>query len=593
MKRTLVIPLVFALALAGATLAQSLRAVLPAETLGAVGTQGLSQQQDLLQDFIAEFNRLGVADAVQAALAGAEQQAQGGLPDMSQIPEELKGLSVLDFVGDEAWLAVSAGTSNPLPAVTLVANVDAKAQRAVAAMIDKNASEPGVQKLSEGSVTFYVATVDAGTTGGDANGDTNGMPTSTPVAYAQDGSFVALSTNPDTLRGVLRRHQGASEPSFTDADGYGATLANLSDGNVFTYFDAGAVARLVEPFIQGQGFDEIAKRAVNALTTIGTRGTVARVTQQGIETQAILALDGSGKDTALHNLLTSATPASTDPFAFVPSTALSVQSGRADLGGWWNYLGDLVAAAPQLGIADLDQFVTGMTGLSLRTTLFDWMGTSFASIVTDAPTVSQPAMATSNMLGDTVILIQANDEAAAATGLGQFFTTVATQVGAFTSAGDTAASANATTRDVGGVTVASYAMGPGITVSYAVTNGYALIATSDTAMDKALDARSQGAKLPATLDAMRGKVPQDATSFALTDDRASMEAAADTLAQGLQMAAGLGGSKGLDFDKVQAASDAVKQFLTFVASRLGGAVAYSQVSGGTITNHSSEEVSWH
>lgn len=594
MKRTLAILVVLFAALVGSAVAQSLADLLPAETFAAFGTKDLAQHQDLLNDFIAEFNRLGVADAVQAALAGAEQQAD--VPDLSQMPEELKGIGLMDAIGQEAWLSVSAGASNPLPAVTVVARVSPKLQDVVSSAIEKNASAEGVQTLTEGSITFYVETVSTdqggnGSGGGDAA--SGAMPSDVPVAYAQDGDLVAFSTNPDTLRGVLRRHQGASEPSFTGSAGYAATLGKLQDGNVSTYLDLGTAAGLLEPFVKGQGFDAIAGRLLAALRTVGTRGGVMHVTDTGLTSEAIQALDASGNDAALYDLLASSTSASTDPLGFVPDSALSVQSGRVDLSGWWGYLGDLIASAPELGVGDLNQTVTGMTGLDLRTVLFDWMGTSTGSIVTDAPTVSQPGMPGANLLGDTVILVQAKDETAAAQGLGQFFTTVATQLSAFTSAGDTTTGPNASTRDVGGVTVASYTMGPGITISYAVTDGYALIATSDTAMDKVLAAHGGSSQLPSTLAAMRAKVPQDATSFSLADASATMKSAASSLSQALQMSAGLGGSQGLDIDKVQAASDAVQQFLTFVASRMGGEASYSQVNGSNIVTHGSTEIRWH
>lgn len=582
MPRFRTLALALLLALAPASLAQSLRPLLPDQTLLALGTQGLSAHRDQLQPFLDELDRLGVAAAFQDAFGGAEQSAESAanVPDLSQLPSEFQGLNLLDVIGDEAWVALSVSSYNPLPAVTLVARVDAKAEQAFASAIAANADQAGVQALTEGSQTFYVVTADAG----------DGM--SSPVAYAQDGALVALSSNPDVLRGVLRRHQGADEPNFTTTDAYASTLGTLGDGVLYGFVHVGPAGDVLSPLVKGQGFDTLADRLSRLLTTIGTSAGVTRITADGVETDGVQALDGTGQDLALYNLLSSDAPASLDPLAFVPQGALGVQSSAFDLTGWWNYLGDLVSNAPELGIGDLDQFLQGMVGIDLRQALFDWSGTQVGSITTGAPTVVDPGMPASDLLGESVLMLQATDESAAQQGLSQLFTTVATQVAGFTDPSGSGASANVSTRDVGGVTVTSYGMGPGITLSYAVTDGYALIGTSDAAMDAVLQARSGSAALPPTLAAMRAAVPQGAHSFALADERASLEATASSIAGQVQTMAGLGGSAGLDFDKVQKASAAIEQFVQFVAARTGGAVRYSQVADGVITSHGMTQVSW-
>ncbi len=578
--RTLVFFL--AVALLPLALAQSLRPLLPAETLLAVGTQGMTDHQSQLQPILDEFERLGVGAAFQDAFAGAEQSAEqsANVPDLSQVPAALQDLTVLDVLGDEAWLAVSLSPYNPLPVLTLVARVDAKAQTAFASLIDANADQDGVQRLTEGSLAFFVTTADGG----------DGM--STPIAYAQDGPLVALSSNPDVLRGVLRRHQGASEPNLTTTDAYGASLGTLSGGVFYSFLHVGPAGDVLSPLVQGQGFDTLATRLTRLLTTIGSSAGVLRITADGVETDGVQALDGAGQDIALYNLLSSSQAASLDPLGFVPQGALSVQSGAFDLTGWWNYLGDLVSSAPELGVGDLDQFISGMTGIDLRAALFDWSGTQVGTIATAAPAVTDPGMPAANLLGESVFMLQSTDDAAAAAGLSQLFTTVATQASAFTDPSGGAGAPDVSTHQVGDVTVTSYGMGPGIALSYAVTDGYALVATSTEAMDKVLQARSGSTALPATLAAMQGQVPQGAHSFALADQRASLEATAASIASQIQTVAGLGGAANLDFDKVQKASDAIEQFVRFIAARMGGSVSYSQVADNTITTHGMTQISW-
>jgi len=563
--------------------AQSLRPLLPPDTVAAFGVQGLSQQQAKIQPFIDAFTRLGVGKAFQEAFAPAEKQAEksAGVPNLNQMPKELQGLGLLDVLGNQAYLAVSVSQSDPLPAVTFVARLDAKAQQAAATLISDNAAKSGVQRLTESGVDFYVDTVK------------NGDGTTTTIAYAQDGALIAASSNADVLRGVLRRHKGASEPSFTDQDGYKATLAKLGDGQVYTYLAPAPAGPILKPILDAQGFDTLSQRLENALTTIGTVAAVTRLTSTGIESQSLQQLDGSGKDAALYTMLASATPASTAPLGFVPQGALSVSSSAVSVTDWWNYLGDLVASAPQLGVGDLDQFVKGMVGIDLRSDLFDWTGQNVATIsMPSAAGAQQPGMPSSDMLGASVFVLQSKDDAAAGKGLADLFAKLSSQLASFTNPSGSAPAPQPSTHQAGGVTVTSVTMAPGVSLSYAVAGGQAFIGTSASGLDAVLSARQSGAALPPELASLRGRIPQGAHTFTLTDSQASIRNSAASVVTGLQTMAGLGGSKGLDMAKVTAATDALSKYLEFVAGKMGSAVSYSQVTNGVISGRGLSQVSW-
>lgn len=582
MKRVSTVLLALVLAAFSGALAQSLRSLLPADTVAAIGVQGLSGQQAKVQPFIDEFERLGVAKAFQDAFASSAKQAEQSakLPDVSQMPEELKGLGALDILGNEAYLGVELRQGNPLPAVIFVANVDAKAQQAAAKMLAKEAGQPGVQKLSEGKIDFYVATVD------------NGDGTTTDVAYAQDGALVALSNNPDALRGVLRRQQGASEPSFTDSAGYKATIGALGGGNVMTYVDLAPLASMAQPLLAAQGMDALSKRLADALTTIGTSGGVTVITSTGIESKSLRMLGPSDKDPALYALLSSSTPASTDPLGFVPTDALSVSSSTVDLGAWWDYLGGLVASAPQLGVTDLNQFVQGMVGVDLKADLFAWSGGNVAIIATPSPAPQQAGMPSSDVLGSSVFVLKSKDDAAATKGLSDLFTKLSSQLAGLTDPSGSGAPAAPETQQVGGATVTTITLAPTVKLSYAVANGHAFIGTSTKALEDVFQAAQSGGALPATLTTMRPMVSANATSFTLTDAKASMQNSSASLVTGIQTFAGMSGSQNLDIAKVQAATDALQKFLDFVAGHLGGSYSYQETSGGTITGHGLTQVSW-
>ena len=582
MNRVRIVLVALLLAIVSGAMAQSLRSLLPADTVAAIGVQGLSQQQAKIQPFIDEFERLGVGKAFQDAFASTEKQAEQSakLPNLSQLPKELQGLGPLDVIGREAYLAVAMSQGNPVPAVVFVARVDAKAQQAAAKLISEQAKLSTVQKLTEGSLTFYVETVD------------NGDGTTTQVAYAQDGALVALSNNPDVLRGVLRRQQGSNEPAFTDSAGYKATLATLGDGQVVTYVALSPVAGTVQPLVAAQGMDALAQRLSAALETIGTSAGVSRITATGIESQDVRKLGASSKDPALFAMLSSTAPASTDPLKFVPSDAISVSSSSLNLGDWWNYLGGLVASAPQLGITDLNQFVQGMAGVDLQKDLFAWAGPNVATISTPTPAPQQAGMPSSDLLGASVFVLKSKDDKAAAAGLSDLFTKLASQLASFTNPSGNGAAPQAETHQVGNLTVTSYPLAPGVTLSTTVVDGHAFLATSSTALDAVLQAMQNGGALPATLQGMRKQVPSDAHSFTLTDGKANMKNLGASLVMGIQTFAGMGGSQGLDIAKVKAATDALQKYLDFVAGHLGGAVSYQQVSGDTITGHGMTQVNW-
>jgi hypothetical protein len=126
-------------------------------------------------------------------------------PDLT-LPAELEGLELMDLLGREAWLGVSVSPFNPLPALTLLARVDGETGARFGALLDRERAD-GALELSEGAVRFVQIEVDG-----------------FPLAAALDGDLLALSSNPDVLRGVLRLRQGSTEPSFGTAAGAAATL---------------------------------------------------------------------------------------------------------------------------------------------------------------------------------------------------------------------------------------------------------------------------------------------------------------------------------------------------------------------------------
>ncbi|MBW7916914.1 MAG: DUF3352 domain-containing protein [Trueperaceae bacterium] len=565
-RLTLALALAAALGLAAA---QSLAPLLPSDTLVAFGVQGLKQHEAKLQPIIDEWERLDLTNLLERA---------GGEGADDELPAELKGLTLFDVLGDEFWIAASASSFSPLPAVVLVARVSDRASALFTKALADEQADATVESLTEGNIPFEVYTSD---------------DDDLTLAVARDGDFVALTTNPDTMRGVLRRYQGAAEPNFTDSPAYAATLAGLTPAAVSFLIDLPAAAKVAQPLAGGLGFDKSIERVAAMLKTVGVVASVARLTDAGIETLSIQALGDRSLDPGLYDLLTAKGAYPAGVLGFVPDTALGVQAGNLDLGAWWRYLNQLVAGLEELGVGDLDTFLAENIGLDLNQMLFSWMGAGAGTITMSIPSAAAPGMAQGNVLGDAVYLLAVTDEAAAQAGLAQFLTMATSMASSFMDPSGGAGFVQPTTRTSAGVNVTSYDLGEGITFEIAFSGGYLLLATSSTGMDAALAAGADGAAgVSGSLAALQPNVPAAAVSMALSNDQASLRALADTLLSQFGMAAGLAGSEDLDFEAVEAAGAALTQFVNFVADKFGGSYSYQVVDGGVVRGYGLSQVSW-
>ncbi len=584
------------LGLGSTALAQSLSRALPEESILALGTEDLASVWDELADFRDEFDRLGVRDALVSAFSSSndsndsadDTNGMNGDGDMAELPDleaffEETGLEPIDVLGQEAWISVSASSFSPLPAVTLLARLRPEAVATVEGLLAEANAGQEVTALSEGDYDFFVLQLE------DPD-----SPVQT-LAYGQADDLLYLSSNPDTLRGVLRRLGGADEPGFGSSPGYERVFGRLGTGNFYAYLDYSALAQIAQPFATGFGFDEAVRRLSQALNTAGASGGVLRVTPQGLENEGFQSADPDGGDITLYSLLTAGTlepGAVTEATAFAPEGALSYSSSYTDLQGWWTYLNDLSSSVPELG-GDLNSLLESFTGIDLGESLFAWTGDHVVTITTGLVEAGEPGVPSENLLGDQVFMIATTDLEAAQAGLDELFETAANTLAAFTDPmGE--AQPESSTEDIGGVSVTRYRISDGISVAYAVTDGYALIATSETAMDEVLEARASGANLSTNEDvgALLATVPEDVSSVSYSDSQASMTATAGRLSSQLQMSAGLTGSADLDFEAISQASATVQEYLLFIASRLGPSVGYSQRSPEGIYSSSLTPVRW-
>ncbi len=569
-KFTILLSLTLGLVFGSFAAAQDLAELLPEDTIFALGMQGLSEAEERLEPFQAEFERLEVGEALTTLFESQDVGATGGMGEMAE-SDELGALLSLEVLGQEAWIALSASSFSPLPAATLVTQLTPEAVEQVGPLLEQANAQENPESFTEGDYTFYqLPTPDAD-------------PIQV-VAYAQADDLLMISTNPEVLRGVLRRLGGASEPNFAESEGYAQTLGTLSGGTFYGYLDYAGIADVAQPFSQGLGFDQFISRLSSAFQTAGVTGGVARLTDEGVVTEGFQAVNEAGGDSGLYDLLTSGEAADLDTQRFAPEDALGYSVSATDLSGWYDYLNSLATSVPELG-GDLDSLLLSFTGVNLRQSFFDWSDGQVVTVTTGLSEVAEPGVPSENLLGEAVYLIRASDESEAEEGLAVLFESLSRSIAAFSDPMGGSGGATSSTAQIGDVEVTQYDVTDGVSLSYAVTDGYALIATTEDAMRSVLEAEEP-------LDVDFGVVPEGASSAAYSDAQATLEGSAQQIGSQLELAAGLGGASGLNFDEVENASSVLEEFLSFVASRLGDSVSYSERSEEGVTSYSETEVDW-
>lgn len=572
MKRLMGVLAVAVTLLLGSASAQQLTNLLPQESFVVMGASGIGQHEAKFQPFIDEWQRLGLTELFSEAVPEDEEFDVDGA-----VPAEFQNLDLFDFLGDEAWFAVSASPTNPLPAVSAVARVSAEAATALQTMIDSELEEGEYQTFTEGSIEFRVGLTDE---------------FDTPLAFAFDGNFVAVSSNPDVLRGILRRYQGAAEPNLLDSQGYSRTVAPLMPSNMVFYFDLPQIVDLAEPFVTGMGFDQSVARLAAALRTFGSYATVSRITDEGLESLSLQVLGDPNLDPELYELLSTNIPVSDAAQAFTDANTVSYQATGVDVGAWWDYLAGLVGDLPELGVGNLNTFVVQNLGLDLDQMLFSWMGDTFA-VVTPFTTVTDIGVAPENLLGDSLYLMETTDAAAAEQGLEMLIGMGTMFAGAFLDpyAEEAGMPVEPAQRTVAGVSVDSYDIGEGVTIDVAIAGDFVVVATSSEAMDNALQAYASGGDMPAALAGLTGNVPVGARSVLLQDGAASYRMVGQMFTSQFGLFTGLMESD-IDFDAAEEASAALGEFIEFLAQKSGGQYSYGVSDGDVLRGFSLTQIDW-
>lgn len=554
-------------------------AVLPADTVFAVGMNEVSQNAERFQPFVDEWNRLGLTESL-GTLFGANEELDAAMDEL----EALDDVDFLELIGDSAWLAVSLSASNPVPVVTFIATPTGEALAQVNDQLAAVESEPNTLELTEGNYTFWVVELDAEATDGLVAG----------VALTMVDDQLIVSSTPDALRGVLRLMGGSNEPSLAGVGAFGQ-VAHLQDSHIFSYVDMAAGARTAQtfarPFAQEFGVGSLLDEAVSAMVTAGVVAGGNNFTEDGMSSTSVQVV---GDDNAtIRNLLLDRSPASKDALVFVPADALAVTSGYSNPTAWWGYFNTLVASYPELGIRSLDELLMMFVGLDLRSSFFSWVGNEMTTVTTGLTATTAPGVASENLLGENLYVLRTEADADAQAGLDTIMQMASMMLSAFTSLdGSTAGQPDTgSSQTVDGVNVRTFTLTDGVVVSYAVTDGFVLISTDDSSVAAALEARAAGSEAPATVGRLLGSIPAGVVSFSVSDNEASLRSLAGQAAAQVEMVAGLSGG-GIDFDALDSASSGIEEFLNFVADHLDGSWAYTTIDGNVIVSEGFTEIAW-
>lgn len=563
--------------------AQSLPALLPDDVHAALGLVDLAAVEERLAPFLDEAERLGLVDALSGALGGlgAGDLAEGD----AGLPAPFGDLTLLDLVGREAWIAVSASPFDPLPAVTLLARTSATARDAFASAIADASTRPGTDRLEEAGRPFYVVVPEGGLL---PDPDQPGADVGLPLAYAQLGDLVVLSSDPEVVRFILRADAGSATGRLTDRAAW-QELQALGDGHVLGFLDPLPLTRALEPLATASGAGPLLARIQDALATAGPSVGVLRADDEGLLTLGRQRPDPAGPDPALYALLSRGVAPTLDVLTFAPAGAPTVSAGTADLPAWWAWLDEVSRSAAELGVPTAREALE-LLELDVDRLLLDWAGDGWALVQTAPLSAAQPGTADAPLLGEQVLLVRSRDDATAQTALQELFALAGATLGGFLDpSGQGAAAPEVAT--VAGLPVTRLRLSETLVLDAAVVDGWALLSGSPDATAAVLGAYAAGGGATA-LASLAADLPDDVRSWSLAAAPSPDTGAADALIAQLQLLAGLGGASTLDFEAVDRATEAVAAYAAFLAERTGPSLSWTRWEDDALVTRQRIFLSW-
>lgn len=446
----------------------------------------------------------------------------------------------------EGLLSVSLSTFSPIPAVTLLLRPDAETAERLAnlegALLACAEADPelGLTRLEQDGTALFVLG-----DGGDF-----------PVVVGQREGLFLFGSNPEVLRGVLRRQGGASEGSLAESPLYRAAQARFaaSDDRLGLTLDFAALARAAESFggmVSGEGERYLVTRGVATLRTLGGFAARLGASDEGLLRETLLAPDAEGGDEALLALLRCQGCAVSSPrLAPEGLTALSVS--YLPYRELWAYLEDWLRgyAAASGESLDLKAMLEAEFGFDLDVALFDWLGGELHAYALEP---LGPDLRTLLYQPGQVLALPVSSPEAARAGftewgriLGPLWRMALSDTGADAGARD-ALGEGFDVRETSyqDVALTRVRFGPNLDLAYGFLGNYLVVGTPAAALEPVIDTY-QGARGfvdSAAYRALRAESPAGATGLRYRDDAAQLRGLADllgTFAQPAAFAAQLG-----------------------------------------------------
>jgi hypothetical protein len=173
---------------------------------------------------------------------------------------------------------------NPLPSITALTRFDdAQATRAnqlqeiILACTREAAAEETITTLEQDGVPLYVI------------GDGSDLP----MVIGSVGNLFFIGTNPETLRGVVRRANGAAEPSLADTELAGMMREAFQSGGFSASLNIALLADLLEsfaaPFIEDPEIEYMLARGLALLRTLSGFAANLSLNSEGVLFESLIA----------------------------------------------------------------------------------------------------------------------------------------------------------------------------------------------------------------------------------------------------------------------------------------------------------------
>ena len=480
-------------------------------------------------------------------------------------------LSLRTLISREALLALSITPFNPIPALTLIARVDEATGERLSELIVAAVSdaEGRHQQLREGAIDFAVLDRDAA-----------------GLAVVRYGDLLALSSQSDALRTLLRLLQGSGEATFLSRPGVAEALAELGPGTLTGFFDADPLVRALAPLLGGLGFDQSLAKLRQIALSAGPIIGVAELSEDAVVSRGLrlVAAEGSNSrgvsaDEALRALLLNSAPA---PRAALPSGAavLSLQLLNLDPRALWAYLAAVARELPEWGVPDLNRTVRDLLGVDLSAQLFDFTTPGVLLLQLEDPNAT--------LFGGVVIGLHIDDAAATEAGLRQLLDALGSRLTFFIDPFGAGAAPLSRELPLHDSTLLLLDVVEGVTLAAAVQGGIAYLATSEHALRALLSAATS--EVDADLSARLSEVPLSATSLRIGDTRSALEGWRALLLGQLPSLLQLIVATESDEVALVHAAEAIDRYLLSITPLLGRSVTWSEVGeGGRIRSTSRTE----